>query len=280
MNFWESFLKLDRRIIYIVVALGIIIPLLLPMGMPMRTSSEVQSVFDDIEALSPGSRVWLAMDYDPASQPELQPMSKALMRHCFQKDLRVIAMTLWPGGPNLIVDAFKDMEIEFGALDKELKAGVDYVNLGYKPGGTAVILGSGQDLKETFPTDMFNKSTGTMPILEDLNSIKDIDYVVEIGAGNSVDWWIVYGQKNYGFPLAVGCTAVSASQYYPYLNSGQITGLLGGLRGAAEYEVLQGKKDLATAGMDAQSIVHLIIVLAIILANIGYIVTLRSGGRR
>ncbi len=280
MKFWEAFLKLDRRIIYVVVALGIIIPLLLPMGMPMRTSSEVQSVFDDIDALEPGSRVWLAMDYDPASQPELQPMSKALMRHCFQKDLRVIAMTLWPGGPNLIVDAFKDMEIEFSAVGKELKNGVDYVNLGYKPGGTAVILGSGQDLKATFPTDMFNKSTGTMPILEELNSIKDIDYVVEIGAGNSVDWWIVYGQKNYGFPLAVGCTAVSASQYYPYLNSGQITGLLGGLRGAAEYEVLQGKKDLATAGMDAQSIVHLIIVLAIILANIGYLVTLRAGGGR
>lgn len=280
MKFWKSFLNLDRRIIYLVLAIGVIVPLLAPMGLPMKTSAEVQSVFDDIDALSPGSRVWIAFDYDPASQPELQPMAKAIMRHCFHKDLRVIAMTLWPGGPNLIVEAFESVGREVTGEGKELKEGTDYVNLGYKPGGTAVILGSGQDLKGTFPSDMFNKSTATMPILSDLNSIKDLDYMVEIGAGNTVDWWIVYGQKNYLFPLAIGCTAVSASQYYPYLNSGQIRGLLGGLRGAAEYEVLAGKPDLATAGMDAQSIVHIILVLAIVLANTAYVITLKRGGAR
>jgi len=278
MKFWKAFLKLDRRIIYLVVALGVIIPLLWPMGLPMRTSPEVQVVYDDIDALEPGSRVWLAMDYDPASQPELQPMSKAIMRHCFEKDLRVLVMTLWPGGPNLIVEALDSVSEEFAAEGKNLIEGTDYVNLGYKPGGVAVILGSGQDLKDTFPTDMFGASTATMPVLEDLNSIKDLDYMVEIAAGSTADWWIVYGQKNYGFPLAIGCTAVSASQYYPYLNSKQITGLLGGLRGAAEYELLTGRPGIATAGMDAQSVVHLIVVLAIIFANIAYIVTLRKGG--
>lgn len=280
MKFWQAFLKLDRRVIYLVIAIGIIIPLLWPMGLPIRTSAEVQTVFDDIDALKPGSRVWIAMDYDPASQPELQPMSKALMRHCFQKDLRVIAMTLWPGGPNLIVEAFDTVTAEFKEQGKELKEGVDYINLGYKPGGTAVILGAGQELKKTFPTDMFGNATSTSPILADLNSTKDLDYVLDIAAGNTADWWIVYGQKNYGFPLAIGCTAVSASQYYPYLNSGQIRGLLGGLRGAAEYEVLTNKKDLATAGMDAQSIVHVILVIAIILANIGYAVVLKMGGAK
>jgi len=278
MKFWKAFLKLDRRIIYLVVALGVIIPLLWPMGLPMRTSPEVQVVYDDIDALEPGSRVWLAMDYDPASQPELQPMSKAIMRHCFEKDLRVLVMTLWPGGPNLIVEALDSVSAEFAAEGKNLIEGTDYVNLGYKPGGVAVILGSGQDLKDTFPTDMFGAATATMPVLEDLNSIKDLDYMVEIAAGSTADWWIVYGQKNYGFPLAIGCTAVSASQYYPYLNSKQITGLLGGLRGAAEYELLTGRPGIATAGMDAQSVVHLIVVLAIIFANIAYIVTLRKGG--
>jgi hypothetical protein len=280
MGFWKAFLKLDRRFIYLVIALGIIIPLLKPMGLPILPSKEVQAVFDDIDKLPPGSHVWIAMDYDPASQPELQPMSVAIMRHCFEKDLRVIAMTLWPGGPNLIVEAFHKVSKEFGDNGKSLKEGENYVNLGYKPGGTAVILGAGQDLKATFPTDMFGNATSTMPILRDLNSTKNLDYMVEIGAGNTVDWWIVYGQKNYGFPLAIGCTAVSASQYYPYLNSGQITGLIGGLRGAAEYEVLTGKPDLATAGMDAQSIVHVILVLAIILANIGYITVLRGGGAK
>ena len=32
-----------------------------------------------------------------------------------------------------------------------------------------------------------------------------------------------------------GCTAVSAPEYYPYVQSGQLSGLLGGLAGAAAY---------------------------------------------
>jgi hypothetical protein len=280
MKFWQAFLKLDRRFIYLVVALGIIIPLLKPMGLPIKISHEVQSVYDDIDKLKPGSRVWIAFDYDPSSQPELQPMSKALIRHCFQKNLRVLAMTLWPGAPNLIVEAFDTVTNEFKAEGKDLKAGEDYVNLGYKPGAAAVILGTGQDLKKMFPTDMLGTSTATIPITADLKSTKDLEYVVCVAAGATADAWIIYGHQNYGYPLAIGCTAVSASQYYPYLNSGQIRGLLNGLRGAAEYEVLTGKKDIATAGMDAQSIVHIILVLAIIFANIGYIVVRGKGGAK
>ena len=279
MDFWKAFIKLDRRIIYAVVALGVIIPLLWPMGLPISISKEVQSVFDDLDKLPPGSRIWIAMDYDPASQPELQPMAMALMRHAFAKDLRVFVMTLWPGAPNLMVDALDKQTREFAAEGKTIESGKNYVNLGYKPGGVAVILGAGQDLRGTFPTDMFGSPTGTMPIMQDINSTRDMKYVIEIAAGNSADWWVVYGQKNYGFPLAIGCTAVSASQYYPYINSSQITGLLNGLRGAAEYEGLTEKPGLAIAGMDAQSIVHMILVLAIVLANIGYVITFKGGAR-
>ena len=39
---------------------------------------------------------------------------------------------------------------------------------------------------------------------------------------------------------------------YPLLRSGQINGLIGGLRGAAEYESLIGQKGTAVAGMDAR----------------------------
>src|SRR3990172_1566908 len=210
------FLKLDRRIIYVIVALAIIIPLLWPMGLPIHTTPPVEAVYKDIDKLPAGSRVWIAFDYDPSSQPELQPMALALLKHCFSKKLRVITMTLWPGGPNLIVQALDEMKKEFGVVD-----GTDFVNMGYKPGGYLVIIGAGQNIKDTFTTDMFGKSTGPMPILSDIKSMKDIDYCVEIGAGNSIDWWIAYGHQQYGYPLAIGCTAVSATQYYPYLGSGQ-----------------------------------------------------------
>jgi hypothetical protein len=84
--------------------------------------------------------------------------------------------------------------------------------------------------------------------------------------------------------MGAACTAVSATAYYPLLQAGQITGISGGMKGSAEYEVLlRGKYGeafdipigAATKGMDAQSAVHVFIVLSIIVANICYFLSLR-----
>ncbi|MFM8552667.1 MAG: hypothetical protein ACKOCD_10255, partial [Nitrospiraceae bacterium] len=68
-----------------------------------------------------------------------------------------------------------------------------------------------------------------------------------------------------------GCTGVIAPGLYPLLRSGQINGLIGGLRGAAEYEVLIGQKGRAVAGMDAQSVTHFAIIVLVILCNVFYL---------
>jgi hypothetical protein len=71
-------------------------------------------------------------------------------------------------------------------------------------------------------------------------------------------------------------TAVSAADVYPYVETGQVTGLLAGMKGASEYEIMVQKKGYSTGisrasqGMDAQSLGHLIIMLFIVLGNIGY----------
>ncbi|MGH2668986.1 MAG: hypothetical protein ACRDH5_07710, partial [bacterium] len=65
-----------------------------------------------------------------------------------------------------------------------------------------------------------------------------------------------------------GCTAVSAPEYYPYLQSGQLQGLLGGMAGAAEYEKARNEKGLATKGMDAQSLAHIFVAFCIVLGNV------------
>jgi hypothetical protein len=57
---------------------------------------------------------------------------------------------------------------------------------------------------------------------------------------------------------------------YPYYDSGQIVGFLGGLKGAAEYEALISSPGSGIRGMDAQTIAHLFIVFMVIVGNIGY----------
>jgi hypothetical protein len=265
----------DRRIIFLVIAAAIIIPMIMPLGLPVKTTKEVESVFNSIDALEPGSVILLANDYDPASEPELYPMTLALVRHCFKKDLRVIAMSLWPGAPGIVTRALNVASKEYNKV-----AGEDYVNLGFKAGAMSVIVTMGQDMHTAFPTVIINqeeKKTSELPVMKGVKTLRDIDYAVDIAAGvPGIDQWITYGADQYGFKLGAGCTGVMAADYYPFLASKQLDGLMGGLKGAAEYESLVKKPDKATAGMDAQSIAHLAIIAFVILGNIAYF----AAGRR
>jgi hypothetical protein len=75
-------------------------------------------------------------------------------------------------------------------------------------------------------------------------------------------------QARFHIDMVAGVTAVSAPEYYPYLQSKQLLGLLGGMAGAAEYEKARGEKGSATRGMDAQSVAHYFVALCILLGNV------------
>jgi len=266
VTFAERMLKIDRRIIFVVIGLCTLLPLLYPVGLPIKISQEVRGVYDHIESLPERSVFLLSLDFDPASKPELYPQAVAILRHAFKKNLRVVAMTLWVSGTGMADELLTKIATESGK-----QRGTDYVFLGWSPGGTAVIINMGQDLYNSFPSDYGGKPTKGQPVLEAVNSLKDVTYAVSLGAGNpGVEAWYVFGKDKYKFELGGGCTGVIAPGLYPLLRSGQINGLIGGLRGAAEYESLIEQKGRAVAGMDAQSATHVAIIALVGLCNIFY----------
>lgn len=272
MNFAERMLHIDRRIIFLVIGVCTLLPLLYPVGLAIKVSSEVRGVHDYIESLPEGSVFLLSMDYDPASKPELYPQAVALLRHAFRKNLRVIGMTLWLPGTGLADQVITQVAREMGKV-----SGKDYVFLGWSPGSGSLIINMGQDLYKAFPTDYYNQPTRELAVLKGIQTLRDVNYVVSLAAGTSgIETWYVYGKDKYKFELGGGCTGVIAPGLYPLLRSGQINGLIGGLRGAAEYEVLIGQKGRAVAGMDAQSATHFAIIVLVILCNVFYLLVKTS----
>jgi hypothetical protein len=241
MTLSERMLKIDRRIIFLVIGLCTLLPLLYPVGLPIKISPEVRSIYDYIESLPERSVFLLSIDFDPASKPELHPQGMA------------------------------DQLLTQVAQEAGKENGKDYVFLGWSPGGTAVIINMGQDLYTAFPSDYSGKATKGIPVLEGVQSLKDVAYAISLGAGNpGVEAWYVFGKDKYKFELGGGCTGVIAPGLYPLLRSGQINGLIGGLRGAAEYESLVGQKGRAVAGMDAQSATHFAIIILVAICNLFY----------
>ena len=106
-----------------------------------------------------------------------------------------------------------------------------------------------------------------------------------MASSSTVETWIAYASAPQRVPMGASVTAVSASQYYPYVQANQLTGLSGGMKGSAEYETLLVNKygetngvkpGDATKGMDAQSAVHFFIVLSIIVANICFFIQVKN----
>jgi hypothetical protein len=260
--------RIDRRILFIIIFLCVAVPLLTGARMKMSVTQPVKGLYDAIDKLEPGSYVWLAADYDPGSMPELYPMNIALIDHLFSKNIKVISASLWAPGPPLTQRVFQTVGPKY---DKTY--GVDFVNLGFKEGREAVMLSAADDIRKTFPRDFFGTPYETIPMLQGIRNLKDVKMIVAISAGYpGIKEWIQQVGTRYGMTIGGGVTAVSAPEMYPYLQSGQLVGLLAGMKGAGEYEQLVARPGLGTAGMVAQSSVHLMVVLFIVFANVVFLI--------
>ena len=97
--------------------------------------------------------------------------------------------------------------------------------------------------------------------------------------------YVQQAQGPTGVKIVAGVTAVISPQLYPLHQSKNILGFLGGLAGAAEYEVLAQRAGIiresgaATRGMNVQSAIHLLIVLLVIIGNAAYFL-LRAAGEK
>ncbi len=278
MSIAHRLTHLDRRFIFLAVLVVIIIPYIRPLGLPVRVSNEARGFFAAIERVPEGGTVFLAADYDPGSMPELQPMTKAALDLCFRRNIKVVGFCLWPAGPPLLNRAYADVAPRYG---KEY--GLDYVNLGFKDGQEAVMVRVGSAVREAFPTDYNGTPVSQLPVVQEVENFSSVYLLISISAGypGTKEWVQQVGQRFQNaagemIPIVSGCTAVSAPEYYAYVNAGQLQGLLGGLAGAAEFEELVGVIDTATRGMDGQSLAHLAIIVFIFFGNLLQVLGMRK----
>ena len=97
-------LDIDRRIIFIFVFLGVAIPLMVDFTLPIKPTPPVISAYDAFEKVAaekPGSTILLSFSYGASTAPEMQPMARAVLRHCFRLGFKVVGICLWPDGVGL-----------------------------------------------------------------------------------------------------------------------------------------------------------------------------------
>lgn len=287
-NIFDRMMKLDRRWIFLFLIVVCVATYVVDFDIPILVEPEVAKIYDFIDSLPAGDIVFIAVDYDPNNLAELHPMTYAMVEHCWRNNVKVLFTSLSQNGPGMVDQAIRDitdslkMDHEYNGKmykGREIVRGVDYCFLGYKPYYALVILAMGQNFRLPFPNDYYGTPLDSVPMMRGVYNYDQVACVIDISGGNITDAWISYGQGRFGFPLALGLTGVMTAQYYPYLGSGQVFGIMGGLLGAAQYEEQADNPGRAKDGMRIQLFAHYVIILFIVMGNIGFFVDKRRRKR-
>ena len=81
MSFWTRLLAIDRRWIYLVVWVVVMVPLLFPFAIKPKPTTPVEKLFNYVDTMPEDRALVISFDYTPDTQAELHPMAIALMRH-------------------------------------------------------------------------------------------------------------------------------------------------------------------------------------------------------
>ena len=282
--------NIDRRIIFLLIGLSVLIPLIKPdwVKLPIKIDNNTKIVFNSISSLNEGDKVLLSFEYGASTKPEVHPMAVALLKHLFSKGIKVYIVSLWPEGPimaKLAMDEIIDSKL-FNIED-----GADYVMFDYKVGGFIVIKNIADDFRGIYKQDYNKNSIEKLEIMKGVYSVKDFDFVFDFSAGVPGNAeWVQYACDPKDVPLSSGCTSIMVTDAIPYVESGQLKGILAGMPGAAEYEKMVYdllndelnnnnkyinqdviiSKGKAFSRMSAQSVAHILMVFFIVLGNLSY----------
>lgn len=305
LDFLARLQTIDRRWIYLFVAVACTLPFFVKTQVKVYVFPETQMFFDSVQAVKtendriaaqnvklaarnkPTMRekvILLDSPWGPGSLAENKGQDEAVFEHCFRERIPLIIMALDGdvNAPRYIDDIIENLQKRCPEL-RDRKYGVDWVNLGITKTGWAAMMQMAKDFKKQFKQDGKGVKTTDyvkLPIMKKIDNINDVGLLVCINGWPSEDY-VPFIHEQYGTKLAFGGCGMSSTALYRFIPSGQICGFLVSTRAAAEYDVLIHREllhDENTATREnygSKLIVplaygHLVIILAIVLGNIGY----------
>jgi hypothetical protein len=139
----------------------------------------------------------------------------------------------------------------------------------------------GISITDVYLRDYYGYRTDSLPMMRKVKNFNDVGILVSLSGATAPLWWIAYSQTRFGVAVGAGITAVSASEFYQYYQTGQFSGLMIGMKGAAEYEeMVQSKLSItsrrkASEALGSLTAAHLTMIAFIVIGNIGYFIRKR-----
>ncbi|MFN3421959.1 MAG: hypothetical protein ACK40X_09580 [Armatimonadota bacterium] len=270
-----QFQTIDRRIVYLCVAIAIALPFIVQVRLPVIPTMPVQKFYEAVENIPKGKVALIAADFDTGTEGENGPQVQAVLEHLMRKRIPFIILGVAIQGPELVQNYAERLAGKYG-----YRYGIDFVNLGYLPGGQLALERFCRSIWQTKPVDYKQRPLTELPLMKKVRTAKDIGLVAEFTGSGLLQWYVVTFWAQFKVPLAQGCTGIIGPEQFPYLDTGQLSGLMVGLKGAAEYEALLKVQREGFRRMMPQSLGHLVALFLIFLGNLGMWLTWKRVRRR
>jgi len=258
--------QVDRRVLYWVLILLIVIPTLAPMGLPIPISQMTRSFRAALEAIPNGGVVVLDTSLSVGSLPEIGPGAEVMGKYLAARPVKVIIWSVTTAEGPMLAEKYVVPYLEKAGK----KYGTDYVNLGYIPGEDITLAKLAADIAYV-KKDYRGTDTTGLPILKDVKTAKDVALAIVIEAGGEGSYYVGQWYTPYKAPVATICTGVLVPIRIHFFGAGQMVGIAPGSRGIAELELLTGFRGTAVATQDVLSVTHLYVLLAVIAGNIAFL---------
>lgn len=268
---WDVLLSVDRRILYLLLFLTISAFLLLPLRLPATITSPARAVYDTIEALQPGDMVMISSNWSASTIAENGPQLEALLTHLMRKQVHFTIMSNEAQARNLSRRIAETVAERNGYV-----YGQQWAHLGFYTNLVAAIKGMANNLTEAAKQDVKGTPIKDIPVLQNINSLKDYKLVIDVTPSGTMPAWISYRPPN--LKVAYFPTSVMAAEGYTYLDSGQLVGMVTGAKGAQEYETMLDIQGLGGPFANAISFSHVLILIFIALGNIALFMSRRAQG--
>jgi hypothetical protein len=267
--------KIDRRVLYVLLFLAVALPIIVRVPTPKPAiMPETRRFHETIEEIAAdptrkNKLVILCSNYGAGTLAENQTQVVAICKHLMQKRLKFAIFAF-----NSLQGA-EQGEIAANAAAKKYGYvyGTDYVTWGFRPPEaiTTLLKSAVRDVPGSFGNDTRGTPLAQVPVMAGVKTVDDIGLVIEVASSNTLPQWLQYFVRTGEAPVSTlyAPTSVMAPEGYPLLKSGQISGMMFGLKGANEYEILIGERDFGERGAASLAYSHLLIILLVVLGNVG-----------
>lgn len=242
-----------QRLLRIIIGLLLMVVILFPMltnstRIPIYAANPpvyVQNFSQAIESLPENSSVLLVFDYDPGYSGEMRFAASGMLERLMIKGARLSIVSSVAAGPalgeDMLASAYQKLVDQNPSLVQGYSLDTQSVNLGYLAGGTASLqefaLNPRQAAKYGLEPDRNGTELWNSPILQGIQNVKDYSAVIVLTDSNDTGRaWVEQVQPVLeNTPLLMVSSAQAAPLIQPYLQSGQVQGMLAGLQDGMTY---------------------------------------------